>query len=144
MKTEVIYSENDITIEEYKILRENAGWKSLPDEQIKESLLGTNYLVVARVEASIIGMARCISDGRYMTYIYDVVVLDQYRSRGIGKKMIETIIDHYRNMTQNLMQFVLVAIDSDAEAFYKKIGFKKYPNLLSGPGMGMWINGKPY
>lgn len=144
MKAEVIYSENDITIDEYKTLRENAGWKNLPDEQIVDSLLGTSLVITARSDDGIVGMARCVSDGAYMTYIYDVVVLDSYRTNGIGRKMIEMIIDHYKNKTKNLMQIVLIAIDANAEGFYKKLGFKKYPNLLSGPGMGIWINGKPY
>lgn len=140
----LIYSENNLSLEEYKILRADAGWKTIPDEQIKQSLNSCDYTIVVRNSNQIVGMARCLSDSVYITYIFDVVVHSEYRGRNIGKEMMRKVINHYKSRNSYLMQLVLLAVTSDVELFYKKLGFKKYPNLLNGSGMGMWINGKPY
>ncbi len=144
MGDEFFYSENDLSVEEYKLLRADAGWKNLPDDQIEQSLNSCDYVVSVRKGGQIAAMARCLSDGIYMAYIFDVVVYSEYRGRNIGKAMIEKVINHYKSGSNYLMQLVLLAVTSDVEPFYKKLGFKKYPNLLNGSGMGMWINGKPY
>lgn len=144
MKNNLVFRENDLSAFEYKKLRKDAGWKDLDDNQIEKSINNSDYIVTVREEESIIAMARTISDGAYMTYIFDVVVSSEYRGCGIGKTMIEQIIEYYKNTTKDMMQIVLVAVSAEVEGFYKKIGFKKYPNLISGAGMGMWINGKPY
>lgn len=144
MDDKLIYGENNLLVEEYKLLREEAGWKGMPEEQIKQSLNACDYIVTVRDADQIVGMARCLSDGVYMAYIFDVVVHRDYRGKNIGRSIIEKIICHYKDSNNYLMQIVLLAVTSDVEPFYKKLGFKRYPNLLNGAGMGMWINGKPY
>lgn len=141
---DIIYGENDLSADEYRLLREDAGWKTLPDEQIKASLEASNYVVTARKNGEIVGMARCLTDSVYIAYVFDVVVSGKYRSCGIGKIIMERVINHFIEENRFLMQIVLLAVSSDVEEFYKKIGFKRYPSLLNGAGMGMWINGKPY
>ncbi len=138
------YGENDLSVEEYKILRTDAGWKPIPDEQIRKSIDACNYSITVRKQDQIIGMARCLSDDVYMTYVYDVVVHSKFRGNNIGKTMMEKVISHYKDRCDYLMQIVLLAVTSDVEPFYKTLGFKRYPNLINGSGMGMWINGKPY
>ena len=79
-----------------------------------------------------------------MAYVFDVIVHSEYRGKGIGRKMVEKLINHFETDNDYLMQIVLLAITADVEPFYRKMGFKKYPNILNGSGMGMWIHGKPY
>lgn len=144
MEDKLTYEENNLLVDEYKLLRADAGWKDMPEEQIRKSLNSCEYIVAVRDAGKIIGMARCLSDGVYMTYVFDVVVHRDYRGKNIGRSIIEKIVCHYKSVNSYLMQIVLLAVTSDVETFYKKLGFKKYPNLLNGAGMGMWINGKPY
>ena len=144
MNNEVVFEENNLTVDEYKFLRSDAGWKEINDEQIARSIDACDYIVTARYGTQIVGMVRCLTDGVYMAYVFDVIVHSKYRGNGIGRKMVEKVINHFETDNNYLMQIVLLAITADIEPFYRKMGFKKYPNILNGSGMGMWIHGKPY
>lgn len=144
MNDEVLIEENNLTVDEYRLLRVDAGWKEINDEQIAQSIDACDYIVTARHGTQIVGMARCLTDGVYMAYVFDVIVHSEYRGKGIGRKMVEKVINHFETDNDYLMQIVLLAITADVEPFYRKMGFKKYPNILNGSGMGMWIHGKPY
>lgn len=141
---ELEYGENDLSADEYKQLRKDVGWKEICDNQIQKSIDASDYIVTVRHKKKIVGMARCLTDGVYIAYIFDVVVASSYQKCGIGKKIMNQVLDHFREQQEYLMQIVLLAVNREVEGFYQTLGFKKYPNLLNGAGMGMWINGKPY
>lgn len=141
---ELFYGENDLSADEYKQLRKDAGWKDICDKQIQRSIDASDYIATARCNGKIVGMARCLTDNVYIAYVFDVVVASQYQKRGVGKKLMNQIMNHFQEQHDYLMQIVLLAVSHETEGFYKKLGFKRYPNLLNGAGMGMWIHGKPY
>ena len=66
-----------------------------------------------------VGFARVISDFATYAYIADVFVLDAYRGRGLGKWLMECIMQHPR--LQGLRRWSLVT--DDAHGLYAKFGF---------------------
>jgi aralkylamine N-acetyltransferase len=90
------------------------------------------FLVVFEGER-IVGMARAISDRISDAYIQDVKVLSSRRGQGIGKRMIETIIE--RLHADGLRWIGLIA-ERDSFRFYAKLGFEAMhaskPMLLKG------------
>src|SRR5579883_895609 len=44
----------------------------------------------------LIGFARATSDGKYRATIWDVLIHPEYRSRGLGSKLVETVLSHPR------------------------------------------------
>ena len=42
---------------------------------------------------NLIGFGRALSDGEYQAAIYDVAVLPSYQGKGIGKKIVRTIVE---------------------------------------------------
>ncbi len=76
-----------------------------------------------------IGFARVISDYATYAYIGDVFVLESFRGRGLGKWLMECIMQHPR--LQGLRRWSLVT--RDAHALYAKLGFtplKKPQNYM--------------
>ena len=73
------------------------------------------------------GFARVISDFATYAYIADVFVLDTYRGRGLGKWLMECIMQHPR--LQGLRRWSLVT--GDAHGLYAKSGFTapKWPEI---------------
>ncbi|HON56788.1 MAG TPA: GNAT family N-acetyltransferase [bacterium] len=69
----------------------------------------------------LIGIGRCLSDGASDAYIQDVGVLEKYRGKGIGKKIIELLINHLRS--KNINWISLIAEPNAAE-FYYQFGFE--------------------
>ena len=67
-----------------------------------------------------IGVARVLSDYAIFAYLMDVFVHEDYRGRGLGKWLIETIFE-YPDL-KNVRRWMLAT--SDARELYARYGFK--------------------
>jgi ribosomal protein S18 acetylase RimI-like enzyme len=66
----------------------------------------------------LIGFGRAISDGVYQAAIYDVAVLPEFQGRGIGKTIIENILDRVSNCN------IILYASPGKEGFYRTLGFR--------------------
>jgi GNAT superfamily N-acetyltransferase len=66
-----------------------------------------------------VGFARVISDFATIAYVGDVFVLETHRGRGLGKWMMECIVEH--PALQNLRRWILTT--RDAHGLYSQVGF---------------------
>jgi GNAT superfamily N-acetyltransferase len=67
-----------------------------------------------------IGVARVLSDYAIFAYLMDVFVHEDYRARGLGKWLLETIFE-YPDL-KNVRRWMLAT--SDAHELYARFGFK--------------------
>lgn len=72
----------------------------------------------------LIGFARVVTDYIVFAYMMDVFILEDYRGKGLGKKLIDYII-HYPDL-QCLRKIMLAT--SDAHGLYEQYGFKRIEN----------------
>ena len=86
-------------------------------------------VVFAYEQETLIGLGRALCDGEYQAVIYDVVVLPQYQGRGVGKLIMESIIDKLP-----VTSIILFAVPGK-ETFYELFGFKRLKT-----GMGKFEN----
>ena len=70
-------------------------------------------------DQQLIGFARAISDGLIQAAIYDVAVLPSHQGKGIGKQMIEKIVNSLPGCN-----FILYA-SPGKELFYGKLKFRR-------------------
>ncbi len=78
----------------------------------------------------LVGMGRAISDGVSDAYIQDVVVLQEYRGRGIGKMVVEEIV---RRLKRRGIDWIGLISTPGQEGFYQTMGFEtmsKYTPML--------------
>lgn len=67
----------------------------------------------------LIGFGRAISDGVNQAAVYDVAVLPEYQGKGMGRKIIESILNSLPQCN-----FILYA-SPGKEMFYEKLNFKR-------------------
>ena len=67
-----------------------------------------------------IGVARVVSDTAIFAYLMDVFIHEDYRARGLGKWLLETILDHPD--LKNVRRWMLAT--NDAHELYARYGFK--------------------
>jgi ribosomal protein S18 acetylase RimI-like enzyme len=99
-------------------------WKDDYDKSaIKYLIKGSFVFAVAiyKKTGKTIGMGRVLSDA----YIQDLVILSEYRSKGIGKKIVKKLISYCRS--KNIHWIALIA-EPNQEGFYENIGFKQMKN----------------
>ena len=90
-------------------------------EDIKIAVEHSDPVVTVWERDRIIGFARATSDGIYRAGIWDVVIHPDYRGRGLGGKLVETVLAHPK---VNKVERVYLTT-TNQKNFYKKIGFKQ-------------------
>jgi len=76
-------------------------------------------------EDKLVGTGRAISDGEYHAGIYDVAVLPDYQGQGIGREIMQRLLNRL-----NVWRIILVA-DGDNQDFYRKLGFEVLENVMA-------------
>ena len=66
-----------------------------------------------------IGMARVVSDYSIFAYLCDVFIHEDYRANGLGKWLMQTVLNHPE--LKDVRRWVLVT--NDAHELYKQYGF---------------------
>lgn len=128
--------DNDLDVNTYLELRKAVGWKPLQKKQAENAIKGSILTVTAYEGDKAIGMGRIVGDGAVICYIQDLIVIPEYQGKGIGEKIIESLIDYVKEIqipgTQMMLDLMCAA---GREEFYKKQGFIARPTNNLGPGM---------
>ena len=132
---DIIYT-NAISAEDCNRLRNSAGWPQMHPDQIETGLKNSAFIIAARDNDTTVGMARLVSDGGYVVFIVDVLVLPEYQRRGIGKAMMGKLMEHIHSQLHDgyCIQVDLMAAKGK-ERFYEAFGFVKRPDDHYGCGM---------
>jgi ribosomal protein S18 acetylase RimI-like enzyme len=107
--------------EDYEIVRQflmEVGWQHRvgDPEQFRRMMEKTDRTVIAWDDQRIVGFGRALCDGVSNGYISMVAVAVDRRGQGIGRKLVEFLIDE-ANLT-----WVLRA-DRGSRGFWEKMGF---------------------
>jgi ribosomal protein S18 acetylase RimI-like enzyme len=128
---EFVEYDSSVSFARVLALYESVSWTNYtknPD-QLGQGLLNSSYVVVALLENFVVGLVRCISDGHTICYIQDVLVRPEAQRRGIGRALVENVLEQYADVRQ-------VVLMTDAQesqlAFYSSLGFRKIEDDLTG------------
>ncbi len=72
-----------------------------------------------------IGFARAVTDRATMYWLCDVFVDEEYRGKGLGKKLLKFVIE-----SPELKGMFGILGTRDAQGFYELFGFKKEPETF--------------
>lgn len=90
-------------------------------EDLEIAIAHSNPIVSAWQDDQLVGFARATSDGVYRATIWDVVVHPEHQSKGIGRKLVETIISHpHMNRVERIY-----LMTTFKEKFYERVGFQR-------------------
>ncbi len=108
-------------ISEYKSLCESVGWGQVMnfDAAITGLEHSTAGVIVFNEKSEAIGMGRIVGDGAIYFYIQDIVVAPGYQKKGIGTKILNTLID-YIKMEAPEKSFIGLFSVPEAIDFYRK------------------------
>jgi ribosomal protein S18 acetylase RimI-like enzyme len=119
-----------------QLYRSGGWWKDDMDPSKIGMLISGSYLFTAAIETSTgrcVGMGRAISDGVADAYIQDVVVLSDWRRKGVGRMIVSALLKRCRS--QGISWIGLIA-QPGTEEFYSSLGFSPMeghlPMLLTG------------
>lgn len=132
---------NSITAREYNELRRLTDWFQYSDRQMQIGIDNSEYIIVAKDGEQVIGAARLVSDGACYGIIADVIVRPEYRGAGIGKGMVNRIIEYVKNTINEGETYGLNLMAAKGrETFYEQLGFIRR-NDENGHGMAIRVKG---
>ena len=94
--------------------------------EIVENMVKTSLCFTLLSNKLQIGFGRAVTDTVTLSWIADIVILPEHRGKGLGKWMMECIVNHpdIRD-TQKVLQ------TRDAHEYYEKFGFSQNVALMS-------------
>ena len=92
--------------------------EGIPRDVVEKSIRNSLCFGVFDGEKQV-GFARVITDRATYAYIGDVFILESHRGRGLGKQLMQVIMEHPE--LQGLRRWSLVT--RDAHALYEQFGF---------------------
>ncbi len=114
-------SDRAIAPSDLKRLLKQTDWGANRSEAALQIMLrGTARQVGAWQGEQLVGYARALTDGCFRAFIEDVVVDESLRGQGIGRALIENLL----NSLQDIEEIRLACSDENV-AFYEKLGFKR-------------------
>ncbi len=96
-------------------------------DKLKIAAENSFAVCTALVDGRMVGFGRAISDGQYQSAIYDVVVLPEFQNQGVGKTIMNALIEKLPKKST-----VLIFVAPGKQDFYRKFGFG---NLKTGMGL---------
>jgi ribosomal protein S18 acetylase RimI-like enzyme len=105
-ETDIVFNINDIvsTLSSNNLL----GWFLLGDD--------------GKIIGYIVGELKELTDGRYVYYISYFYLIQQFRSKGLGYKLLLMCIEYIKNI--NVQYIMLISnINSNAYKLYQSMGF---------------------
>lgn len=115
--------------EQLRTLYEALGWNSLnlTVNELEQMCKQSWYTIYAFDEKQLVGTGRVISDGVITGIICGLCVSPEYQSKGIGKEMLNRIIQHCE---QNRVIPQLMCVEK-LEPYYESFDFKKFSSGMS-------------
>ena len=93
--------------------------------RIAEMLAGANFVVTARENGQILGLARCLTDHSWICYCAELAVKDSTQGRGIGTGILQKCWE----LRGPRVGFTLLS-QPTAATFYEHIGMERCPDAF--------------
>lgn len=87
----------------------------------------TNF--IAQVENKLVGVILCGHDGR-RGYIYHTAVKNDYRGKGIGRALVDAVLNALKEEKINKVALVAFVSNGLGNNFWQSIGFDKRDDLV--------------
>ena len=112
-----------------KLLNRNAFWaKNRTINDLKKSLANSDVIISIWVGNEIVGFGRALTDGIYRGVLWDIVIDQNYQSKGFGRLIVKKILSSKK--IKNTKKLYLMT--TNKKLFYSQFNFKEVTtqNLL--------------
>ena len=98
-------------------------WANCRTIDVQEAAINNSVNYGVYHDNKLVGYARVVTDHATMFWLCDVIVEEGHRGKGIGKKLVECIVN-----SDELKNKLGILLTKDAHGLYEKYGFVSTPN----------------
>ena len=95
-------------------------------ERLQTAFSNSMFRCFAFEEARIVGVGRALADGIDCSYICDVAVLPSHQGTGLGKEIVQRLVD----LSRGHRKIILYSVPGK-EGFYRKFGFARMRTAMA-------------
>ena len=121
-----IYDQENMNWEELSNLYRIAPLGEKKVDELQTSFRNSMFMCFVFEDTQLVGAGRALADGVDCSYICDVAIHPQWQGKGIGKSIIQKLID----LSEGHKKIILYA-NPGKEGFYKKLGFKRMNTAMA-------------
>lgn len=110
------------SVADYCHLRLASGLSAKTIEAATIGLAATLFAVQITFAGQVVAMGRLVGDGGCHCQVCDIAVLPEHQGKGLGKMVMQTLMDYIRQKLPASCYVSLIA-DGDARYLYEKYGF---------------------
>ncbi|MDX5475115.1 MAG: GNAT family N-acetyltransferase [Bacillaceae bacterium] len=120
------------TLAEYEYWCESVGWTEYMNFEAAETSLNNSiHCVTVKENEHIVGMGRIVGDGAIYFYIQDIVVHPDHQKKGIGKEIMNHLMEYIKTNTPD-KAFVGLFASQGNGPFYETYNFKDFSPNMTG------------
>lgn len=93
---------------------------------LQTAFTNSRFHCFARDHGRLVGVGRVLSDGVDCAYVCDVAVLPSHQGTGLGKQLMQRLVDQSRGHKKILLYAV-----PGKEPFYRKFGFARMTTAMA-------------
>lgn len=100
----------------------SVGWTNYLErtDVLERAYAGSLCVLGATIDDQLVGIIRAVGDGQTIVFVQDIIVLPKYQRKGIGTKLLKTLMEKYKDV----YQFELLTDNTEkTKAFYRSVGF---------------------
>jgi len=120
------------------LYKEGKWWEESADPKMIVPLIQNSFVFIVAIDKKTkkaIGMGRVLSDGVSDAYIQDVIVLNKWRGKGVGRNIVKGLIQYCLN---HHVTWIALISEPNQKDFYVPLGFNemnkyipmKYENMI--------------
>ncbi|SDL26341.1 Acetyltransferase (GNAT) domain-containing protein [Arthrobacter sp. ov407] len=127
-----IFTSSEFSDAEVLSLYESVSWSAYTrdPELLIRAIRSSSFVVTARNDGELIGIARVVSDDATICFLQDILVKPAFQKEGVGRALLTHVLERY----QHVRQTVLITDDEPGQrAFYEAMGFTEGSNFSPEP-----------
>jgi GNAT superfamily N-acetyltransferase len=117
---------DEIDWKELEALYRAAALGAKKAETLRTTFSNSTYRLFVYDGARLVGAGRALADGADCSYLCDVALLPDYQGRGLGRQIVERLVELSRGHRKILLYSV-----RGKEPFYYKLGFRKMTTAMA-------------
>ncbi len=99
------------------------GWSAYTadPESLAAAIARSTYVVTARHDGELVGLARGLSDDVAIFYLQDILVLPEWQQQGVGRALLSACLERFAHVRQKVL---LTDGEERQHRFYESVGYR--------------------
>ena len=122
----------EVAASELESLYGSLGWTNYTRDigALARAVANSTYVVVARVDGRLVGLARGISDDVSIFYLQDILVREEHQRKGLGRELLSRCLNRFSHVTSKIL---LTDDLPQQHRFYEALGYADTRRITNVP-----------